>query len=97
MGAVLRPEGDDDERPGLRQNVDPRGEKRLTGPVHPVKIFEHDDERLYLTFPEEQALDAVKRALAALRRLQALPLGILDRDVIDEQRRPADPALASRP
>jgi hypothetical protein len=31
-----------------------------------VEIFEHHNEWLHLAFPEEQALDAIERALAAL-------------------------------
>jgi len=46
-----------------------------------VQVLEHDQQRLHLGFAQQQALDRVQRALAALRRVQLLPRSVLDRHI----------------
>jgi hypothetical protein len=52
-----------------------------------VEILEREQQRLDLALPEEQPLDAVERLLAALRRVQPLPLGVVDRHVEEPEER----------
>ena len=61
--------------------VDEAIEKRLGLAVDPVQVFEHDEEWLHLALAQQQALDGVERALAALGRGQALPGRVFDRRV----------------
>jgi hypothetical protein len=78
---VLGPVVDEQQQMGRREALDQSVEQRLGLGVDPVEILEHDEERLHLAFPEEQPLDAIERVLTTLRRLQVLPLGILNGDV----------------
>jgi hypothetical protein len=43
-----------------------------------VQVLEEDEQGLDLALPEQQPLDAVERALAALRRIETLPLEVVD-------------------
>src|SRR5262245_14044871 len=84
LGTVV----DEEQESRRRHAVDDRLEDRLGLGVHPVEILEHDDERLHLTFAQQQTLDGFERSLPALRRIEAVPAVIVDRGVEkSEQRR----------
>ena len=53
-----------------------------------MQVLEHQQQRLDLALPQEQPLDPVERLLAALRGVEPLPLGVVDRHLEEpEQRR----------
>ena len=56
---LARAEADFAERLGLR--------------VDPVQVLEDQQEGLHLALPQEQTLEGVQGALAALRRIKGLP------------------------
>ena len=68
---VLGPVVDEQQQPRRRQALDQAVEQRLGLGVDPVQVLEHHEERLHLALAEQQPLDAVERALAALRRVEA--------------------------
>jgi hypothetical protein len=78
---ILRAIVDQQKQPRCRQALDQAVEKRLGLGVDPVQVLELDQDRLHLALAEQQALDTVERPLAALRRLQLVPLGILDGNI----------------
>jgi hypothetical protein len=43
-----------------------------------VEVLENDQDRLVPGLAQEQMLDRVQGSLAALRRIEGLPLGVLD-------------------
>jgi hypothetical protein len=52
-----------------------------------VQVLEDHEQRLHLAFPQEQALDGIERALAALGRVERLPGRVLDRHVEESEER----------
>jgi hypothetical protein len=63
-----------------------------------VQVLEDHEQRLHLALAQQQALDGVERALAALGRVQVLPGRVLDRHVEQrEQRRQQGSSARSRP
>ena len=71
---VLRPVVDQEEQPRGRQALDQAVQERLRLGVDPVQILEDHEQRLHLALAEQQALDGVEGPLAALRRIEGLPL-----------------------
>src|SRR5690349_9860441 len=49
--------------------------------IDPVQILQHDEERLHLALAHDEPLDRVESKLAPLKRLEPLPLPIVDLDV----------------
>ena len=82
LGAVV----DEEEQARGRQAFDEAVEQRLGLGVDPVQVLEEDEQGLDLALPEQQPLDAVERALAALRRIEALPLEVVDGQVEQAQK-----------
>ena len=54
--------------------------------IDPVQVLEHQQQRLDLALTYEQPLDTVEHLLAALRGVQALPLGIIDGHVEEPEK-----------
>ena len=46
-----------------------------------MQVLDDQEQRLYLALAQQQALDSLKRTLAALRRIEVLPVPVLDRHV----------------
>jgi hypothetical protein len=78
---VLRAIGDEEQEAGRRQALDEGVEARLRLGVQPVEIFQDHEQGLRLAGTEHELLDGLERLLAALGRIEGLPLGILDRHV----------------
>ena len=73
LGAVV----DQEQQPGGRQTLDQAVEQRLRLGIDPVQVFEDQEQRLHLAFAQQQALERVEGALAALRRVQGLKGAVL--------------------
>jgi len=85
---VLRPVVDEYQHRCRRQALDELLQHVLRLAVDPVQILEDHDEWLHVTLAEQQMFHSVERALSPLRRLETVPLLILDRYIEDgEQRR----------
>ena len=84
---VLGPVVDQQEEPRGRQALDQAVEQRLGLGVDPVQVLEDQQQRLHLALAQQQALDRVEGALAALRRVERLPSVVVDRHI--EQRKKA--------
>ena len=70
-----------------REALDQAVEQRLALGVDPVEILEEHEERLDLTFPQEEPLDRVQGPLPALRRVEGTPRDIVDGDIEQRQER----------
>ena len=81
LGAVV----DQQEQAGGGQALHQAIEERLGLRVNPVQVLEDQQEGLHLALPQEQTLEGVQGALAALRRIEALPLWILHRHLQEGQ------------
>ena len=81
LGAVV----DEEEHAGGRQALHHAVEEGLGLGVEPVQVLEQPQHGLYLALPHEQAFDGVQDALAALRRIERLPVRVLDRHVQERQ------------
>jgi hypothetical protein len=77
LGAV----GDHQEDPRGRQALDQAIQERLGLRVDPVEVLYDQEQGLHLTLPAQESLDSVQRALAALGRIEGLPLRVLNRAV----------------
>lgn len=64
LGAVV----DQQEQPGGGQALHQAVQERLGLGVNPVQILKHQAQRLHLTFAQQQVLDGLDGAAAALRR-----------------------------
>jgi hypothetical protein len=84
---VLGTVGDEEQDARGREALDQAVEERLALRIDPVKILEEQQERLDLTFPEEEPLDRVHDPLPALRRVEGAPRGVVDRDIQQRQER----------
>ena len=67
---VLRPVVDQQQEPGGRQALDQAVEQGLGLGIDPVQVFKDQQQRLHLAFAQQQALEAVERALAPLRWIE---------------------------
>src|SRR6185436_15801539 len=70
FGAVVHEEQDASRREAPHQAV----EDRLGFRIDPVEILEHQQQRLDPALSKQETSYRVQRALAALRRVQGLPL-----------------------
>ena len=82
--AVLRPVIDQEQEPGRRQALDQAVQDGLGLGVYPVQVLEDHQERLHLALAEQEALDAVQDALAALGRVERLPPRVSSRGHVQE-------------
>ena len=69
---------DQEQQPGCGQALHQAVQQRLRLGINPVQILEDQAQRLHLAFAQQQALDGLQRALAALRGIERLPLLIVD-------------------
>ena len=70
LGAVV----DQQEHVGGGQALHQAIEERLGLGVDPVEVLEDQQEGLHLALPQQQAFEGVQGALAALRRIEGLPV-----------------------
>ncbi len=77
---ILGPIVDEDQDARGGQALEQRVEEGLRLAVDPVEVFEDQEQGLDTALGEEQAFDAVERALPALPRVACVPLGIVDRN-----------------
>src|SRR5262249_30842262 len=73
LGAVV----DQKAEPGRREALDEAVEHGLRLGVDPVKILDHQEQRLELSLAEPEPLERVEGPLAALRGLKGLPGAII--------------------
>src|SRR5262249_45574566 len=66
LGAIV----DQQQETSRGQALDQAIEQRLGLGINPVQVFKHQQQRLLLAFAQQHALQGVKGALAALRRIQ---------------------------
>ena len=66
---VLRPVVDQQQEAGGGQALDQAIEQGLGFRINPVEILKDQQQGLELALPQEHALESVKGALAALRRV----------------------------
>ena len=83
LGAVV----DQEQEAGGAQALHEAVEQGLGLAVDPVQVLEDHEQRLHLALAQQQALDRVERALAALGRVQVLPGRVLDRHVEQREQR----------
>ena len=81
---VLRAVVDQQEQAGGRQALDQAVEQGLRLGIDPVQVFEDQQQGLHLAFAQQQALEGLEGALAALRGIE-VPQRAVDRQ------RPAAP------
>ena len=81
LGAVV----DEQEQAGGGQALDQAVEDRLGLGVDPVQVLEDQQQRLHLALAQQQALDGLEGALAALRGIEVLPVPVLDRHVQERE------------
>jgi hypothetical protein len=71
--------GEEEQEAGRRQAVDESVQKCLRLAVDPVEVLDDQEEGLDAALPEPQVLEGGQRALPALRRIERLPGGLLNR------------------
>ena len=49
--------------------------------IDPVEVFEHEQQWLRLALAKQETFTSVQRSLALLRRIESLPLLVLDRKI----------------
>ena len=81
LGAVV----DEQEQAGGGQALDQAVEDRLGLGVDPVQVLEDQEQRLHLALAQQQVLDGLEGALAALRGIEVLPLSVLHWHVQERQ------------
>ena len=81
LGAVV----DQEQEPSGRQALDQAVEQGLGLGIDPVQVLEDQQQGLHLALAQQQALEGVEGALAALRGIEGLPLGIVHRHVQERQ------------
>jgi hypothetical protein len=84
---VLRAVVDQQEEPGSRQAFHQGVQKRLGLGIDPVQVLADEEYWLDLTFAHEDPSERVQGALAALGRLERLPLWVLHRHLEECQER----------
>ena len=70
-----------------RQPLDQAVEQRLGLRVDPVQILEDHEQRLDLTFPQQQPFHGLQGPPPALSRIESGPRGIVDGDIQQRQQR----------
>ena len=93
LGAVV----DQQEQTGGGQALDQAVEERLGLGVDPVQVLEDQEQRLHLALAQQQALERLQGALAALRRIEGLPCAVLHRHAPGARGRPAGSARGPHP
>ena len=85
---VLRAIVDQQQQTGRRQALHQAVQQGLGLRVNPVQVLEDHEQRLFLALPQQQALEGLQGALAALRGIEA-PKGAVRREGLQqgEQRR----------
>ena len=83
LGAVVHQEQEAGGAQALHEAV----EQGLGLAVDPVQVLEDHQQRLHLALAQQQPLDRVEGALAALRRVEVLPGRVLDRHVEQREQR----------
>ena len=81
LGAIV----DQEQHAGCGEALNQAVQEGLGLGIDPVQVLEDQEQGLNLTLPEEQALDGLQGALAALWRIEGLPRLILDRHVQERQ------------
>ncbi len=84
---VLGPVVDEEEQRRRGQALDEAIEERLGLRVDPVEILDDQQEWLRLRLAQDEALDRIQYPLPALRRVESLPLRILERHVEEGEQR----------
>ena len=84
---VLRPVVDQQQEPGGGQALDQAVEQGLGLGIDPVQILEHQQQRLYLAFAQQHALERLKRALATLRRIEGAKRTVVRQHLQEGQQR----------
>ena len=84
LGAVI----DEQEYSCARNAVDEIVEECLGLRIDPVQILKNQGQRPYLALPEQQTFARIEGPLPALRRIQALPLDVIRRNMqkLEERR-----------
>ena len=93
---VLRAIVDQQQEPGRRQALDQAIEQGLRLGIDPVQVLEDEQQGLHLAFPQQQALDGLQRALAALRGIEAARKGLVHRQGLQEREQRWERALQGR-
>ena len=81
LGAIV----DQEQHAGCGEALNQTVQESLGLSVDPVQVLEDQEQGLDLTLPEEQALDGLQGALAALWWIEGLPRLILDGHVQERQ------------
>ena len=68
---------DEEHEAGRGQAVDQVVQERLGLGVDPVQVLHDQEQRLHLARPQQQARAGLQGTLAALRRLEGLPMWVL--------------------
>ena len=82
---VLRPVVDEEKKSCGRQALDQAVQECLRFGIDPVEVLEDHEQGLQLALAEREALDGVEGPLPALRRIEGLPLSVLDGYVQERQ------------
>ena len=83
---VLGPVVHQEEYRGGGEAVQEAVEKRLRPRIDPVQVFKEQEQRLELTFAQQQALHRLQRLLTTLQWIEVAPLGVVNRDVEQGQK-----------
>jgi hypothetical protein len=83
--AKLGTVADEQEHAGGRQTLDQVVQEGLRLGVDPVEVLDHQTQRLDLAFSQQQILHGIHDALTALRRIEGLRLGVVDRYLQEHQ------------
>ena len=84
---VLRAIVDQEQEAGRGQALDQAVEQGLGLRIDPVQVLEDQQQRLHLAFAQQQALEGVERALAALGRIELQKRAVLRQRVQERQQR----------
>src|SRR5262249_30027914 len=76
---ILRPVVHEQQQTSGWQALDEPVEQRLGLGVDPVKVLEHNQQRLYLTLPQQELLYGIQGAPTALGRIERRPLRVVGR------------------
>jgi hypothetical protein len=82
---VFRAVVDQQQDPSGRQALHQAVEHGLRLGVDPVQILTHQEQRLHLAFPQQDALQRVERPLASLGRVKAQEGAVLGEDIQERQ------------
>ena len=77
----MRPVIDQKQKPYGRKTLNQAVQESLSLRIDPVQILDNHKQRLNLALPKQEPLHRIQGALAALRRIEVLPLFVLYRDI----------------